>query len=137
MGVLRHGEITGEVLRLFYRVHGRLGFGVLESVCCNALGFEFTKAGLAYQREVPIEVRYDGVCIGVFRADFLVAECVIVEAKACEVLNDAHRKQLTNYMRSCTLEVGLLLHFGVKAKVERILYTSDRKPDVYLSSTSP
>ena len=37
-------------------------------------------------------------------------------------------KQLLNYLRGSKIEVGLLLHFGRKARFYRLLYTSDRKP---------
>lgn len=108
----------------------RLGFGYLESVYCNALAHELTCAGIAFEREVPVKVWYDGACVGAFRADFIVAGCVIIEVKACETLHDAHRKQLMNYMRGSTIEVGLLLHFGCKAAFHRIVYTNDRKPEL-------
>ncbi|HEY5062612.1 MAG TPA: GxxExxY protein [Gemmatimonadaceae bacterium] len=124
---LLHGKITSQVLRCFYRVYDRLGFGFLESVYCNALAHELTGANISYEREVPIQVWYDGMCIGAFRADFVVAGQVIVEAKASELVNEAHRKQLMNYMRCSTLEVGLLLHFGPKATFQRIVYTNTHK----------
>ena len=127
---LLHGSVTSEILRLFFRVHDRLGFGYLESVYCKALEHEFTKGGIAAERETPIDVWYDGACVGRFRADFVVAGRVIVEVKACEAIDDAHRKQLMNYMRGSRLEVGLLLHFGPKAKFHRVLYTNDRKPEL-------
>lgn len=124
---LLHGTVTSEVVRCFYRVYDRLGFGFLESVYCNALAYELTGANITYEREVPMQVWYDAMCVGVFRADFVVAGCVVVEAKASELVSDAHRKQLMNYMRCSTLEVGLLLHFGKKATFQRLLYTNDHK----------
>jgi hypothetical protein len=41
---------------------------------------------------------------------------------------EADRKQLLNYLRGSKIEVGLLLHFGRKARFYRLLYTNDRKP---------
>ena len=130
---LLHGEVTSEVLRCFYRVYDRLGFGFLESVYCNALAHELTAASVSHQREVAVKVSYDGVWIGAFRADFVVGGRVIVEAKASELVNEAHRKQLMNYLRCSALEVGLLLHFGKKATFQRILYTNDHKLGLPLS----
>jgi hypothetical protein len=69
---LLYGELSGTILRIFYRVYDRLGFGFLESVYKNALAKEFTREGIPFEREVAIEVLYDGDCIGLFRADFLV-----------------------------------------------------------------
>ena len=36
-GELLHGETTAAIIRIFYRVYDRLGYGFLESVYCNAI----------------------------------------------------------------------------------------------------
>jgi len=123
-------ETTDILLRLFFRVYDRLGYGFLESVYCNAFALELEKEGIPFVREAPIDIWYEGRRIGHFRADFLVRERVVVEIKACELLSEAHRKQLLNLLRGSTLEVGLLLHFGPKAAFKRIIYTNDRKPNL-------
>lgn len=122
-----HNDITDISIGSFYRAYNRLGFGFLESVYRNALAKELTKSGVAFEREAPIEVRYDGDIIGHFRADFLVEARVILEVKASLALSDADTKQLLNYLRGSKVEVGLLLHFGPKPKVQRTIYTNDRK----------
>ena len=82
---------------------------------------------VAFEREVPIDVWYDGEKVGHFKADFLVEGRVILEVKASQAMTEADRKQLLNYLRGSSVEVGLLLHFGPKPVVQRILYTNDRK----------
>ena len=52
---------------------------------------------------------------------------MILEVKASQALCEADHKQTMNYLRGCTLELGLLLHFGPRPAVRRILYTNDRK----------
>ena len=130
-----HSDLTDICIGAFYRVYNRLGFGFLESVYRNALAKELTKAGVPFEREVPIDVWYDGEKIGHFKADFLVDRRVILEVKASQILSEADRKQLLNYLRGSRVEVGLLLHFGPKATVERTIYTNDRKELV--TSNSP
>jgi GxxExxY protein len=126
--MLRDEHITGTIIRIFYRVYDRLGFGFLESVYCEALAYEFTKHGLLYTREPRVEVWYEHVRIGRFRADFLVENRIVVEVKASRLLSDADTKQLLNELRCSDKEIGLLLHFGPKAKFHRMLFTNDRKP---------
>jgi GxxExxY protein len=53
---------------------------------------------------------------------------VIVEVKASEHVVAADHKQLMNYLRATTVEVGLLLHFGPKAKFHRTAYSNSEKP---------
>jgi GxxExxY protein len=111
----------------FLRVYDRLGFGFLESVYRNALAWEFKRAGIAFEREVAIEVWDCGNIVGHFRADFLVEGSVIVEVKASQQLCEADTKQMMNYLRGTAIEVGLLLHFGPKSRHQRFIYTNDRK----------
>lgn len=122
-----HSDLTDVSIGSFYRVYNRLGFGFLESVYRNALARELTKAGAAFQREAPIDVWYDGELVGHFKADFLVEGRVILETKASQALTDADQAQLLNYLRGSHVEVGLLLHFGPKPSVQRLLCTNDRK----------
>ncbi|MGH9886908.1 MAG: GxxExxY protein, partial [bacterium] len=120
-------RITEIILRVFYRVYNRLGFGFLESVYCAALAIELEAEGLSFVREASIDVYYGARQVGHFRADFLVEGRVVVEVKASERLIDAHRKQLINVLRSSKTEVGLLLHFGPRPTFERKVHTADRK----------
>lgn len=122
-----HSDLTDIGIGAFYRVYNGMGFGFLESVYRNALAKELSKAGVTFEREVPVDVWYDGDKMGHFKADFLVEGRVILEVKASIVLTEADRKQLLNYLRGSSVEVGLLLHFGPKPVVQRILYTNDRK----------
>jgi GxxExxY protein len=126
--MLRDDHITGAIIRIFYRVYDRLGFGFLESVYCEALAYEFKKNGILYVREPRVEIWYDDARVGRFRADFLVEDRIVVEAKATRLLSDADTRQLLNELRCSDKELGLLLHFGPKAKFHRMIYTNDRKP---------
>ena len=122
-----HKELTDEILHYFYRVHYKLGFGFLEKVYKNALYLELTNAGLKCETEKPINVYYNGKVVGVFYADIVVENKVILELKAAESLCKEHECQLINYLKACDLEIGLLLNFGKKAEQKRIIYTNDRK----------
>ncbi len=122
-----HKELTDEILHYFYRVHYKLGFGFLEKVYKNALYLELTNTGLKCETEKPINVYYNGKVVGVFYADIVVENKVILELKAAESLCKEHECQLINYLKVCDLEIGLLLNFGKKAEQKRIIYTNDRK----------
>jgi GxxExxY protein len=89
-----------------------LGTGLLESAYSAALAIEFAERGLRFQREVPITGKYKGRDVGLaYRADFIVEDFVIVEAKAIDTLNDLHRAQLLSYLRLSGLKLGLLINF--------------------------
>jgi GxxExxY protein len=112
-------ELTGEIIGAFYAVYNQLGFGFLESIYRRALATECRIRGLHVIEEAPIEVVYKGVEVGLFRTDLIVANRVIVEVKSAAQLGPTDKRQLVNYLRATSLEVGLLLHFGPDASFHR------------------
>jgi hypothetical protein len=48
----------------------------------------------------------------IYRADFVVWDKILFEAKAVEALTDPHVKQVLNYLAASKLRVGLLINFG-------------------------
>lgn len=120
---LLESRLTGKVIECFYRVYDELGYGYLEAVYRRALAFELRRERIDTQVETPISVSYQGVCVGSYRLDLLVGRRVAVEVKATEVLAPTARRQLLNYLRATTLDVGLLLHFGPKARFHRLVST--------------
>jgi GxxExxY protein len=79
------------------------------------------------ETEAGILVSFKGRLVGEYRADLLVDRRVIVEVKAGECLSPAHRAQLLNYLRSTSVEIGLLVNFGEKLTFERLIFSNDRK----------
>ena len=120
---LLHGDITGEIISAFYAVYGELGYGFVEAVYVRALAIELFQRRMNVAREVPVTVFYKGVTVGTFRADLLVSETVVVEVKTGEQASDVDRTQLLNYLRASGKEVGLVLHFGPKAVLKRVIHT--------------
>lgn len=126
-GLLLEQELTRQTIGGFYAAYDRLGYGFLETVYRNSLAHVLTQAGLSVEREALVDVWFDGICVGHYRADLLVENKVVVEIKAIERLILANRKQLMNYLRASKLEVELLLNFGPKAQFERVVYSNSRK----------
>ena len=124
---LLEGDLTGRIIKCFYRVYDTLGFGFLESVYRQAMLIELAAEGLVATAEAAIDVWYRDRKIGHFRADILVEGRVIVEIKASELLPPDAQKQLLNYLRASKVEVGLLLHFGPKAKFRRLIHSNTNK----------
>ena len=62
--------------------------------------------------EKPINVYYDGVMVGEFKADIIVENLLILELKAVNSLHIAHEVQLVNYLTATGINDGLLINFG-------------------------
>lgn len=116
-------ELSYEIVGAFYTVYNALGYGFLESVYANALSLELQMRNLKVQREVPIDVLYEGQCVGRYRMDMLVEGRVLIEAKSSASVGEAENRQLFNYLRASRLPIALLLHFGPKPAYKRLVWT--------------
>jgi GxxExxY protein len=116
-------ESTDHVIGAFYEVYRTLGYGFLESVYKDALDMELAARGRLVEREVVVPVYYKGVVVSKQRVDRIVDGRVVVEIKSTEVLSPAASRQLLNYLRATSFEVGLLLHFGPKPMFFRKVYS--------------
>ena len=73
-------EIASEVLNCAFRVHTKLGPGLLESAYEACLSYELTKAGIRALRQVPQPIIYDSLQLDEgYRLDVLVEDSIIVE----------------------------------------------------------
>ena len=101
-----HADLTRKIIAAARRVHRTLGTGFLEKVYENSLALELKDAGLIVAQSEPIEVRYRGQVVGIYEADILVNDLVILELKAVEQLVVPHEVQLVNYLRVPALRLG-------------------------------
>ena len=108
-----------------YRIHKKLGPGLLESVYLEILIYELRKAGVTCEKEVGIPFQYEDVKLDLgFRADLILEKMVIVELKAVEKVQPVHKKQLTTYLKLTGIKLGLLVNFNVtliKDGIERVV----------------
>jgi len=111
---MEHEKLTEAIIGCAMKVHRTLGPGFLESVYQKALAHELRKAGLEVECGRAIQVTYDGVSVGDFVADMLVAKTVMIENKAAQALHPAHEVQLVNYLAATGVDIGLLLNFGAE-----------------------
>ena len=89
-----------------------LGSGFLETIYKNGLVIALKQHNLSFQIEKPFEVSFRHQKIGLYIADLVVEETVIVELKCCKCLLPEHQAQTINYLAAADLPVGLLINFG-------------------------
>jgi GxxExxY protein len=112
VGASKEYDLSGQIIGAAMKVHSALGPWFLESVYQNALRWELQKLGLKVDTQRPITVQYDGQVVGVFTADLLVNDSLILELKANQLLAKVHEVQLVNYLVATGIDEGLLLNFG-------------------------
>ena len=114
-------ELSDSVIGAFFEVYHHLGFGFLEHIYVSALEWELVARGHRVAREYRVPVMYKGAEIGIQRLDLVVDGKLIVETKATYELHKAAPRQLLNYLRATSLELGLLLHFGPEPRFYRVV----------------
>jgi GxxExxY protein len=127
-----HSDLTSKIIKAYFKVYNKLGYGFLEKVYENALLHELRSMNLTCFSQVQIDVYYEKSRVGVYFADLLVESKVIVELKAAECLREEHEAQLINYLRATKLEVGLLLNFGTDPQFKRKVFLNSYKSDTFV-----
>ena len=119
---LLQNETTDKIIKAYYKVYNKLGFGFLEKVYENALYMELKNLGLFCEKQ--IKVYYEGEVVGDYYSDITVNKNIIIELKAAESLREEHELQLVNYLKATDIEVGLLFNFGKKPEFKRKIFTN-------------
>ena len=122
-----HSDLTSEIIKRFYIVYNKLGYGFLEKVYEKALKHELENAGLWVESQKPIKVYYETEIVGEYYADLLIENKVIIELKAASAICEEHEIQLINYLKATKIEVGLLLNFGKTPEVKRKAFSNINK----------
>lgn len=117
--------ITGHIVDAAFRIHTKLGPGLLESVYETILARDLVNRGFRVERQKSFSFDFEGLWFeDAFRVDLVVADSIIVEVKAVPRLVVVHEKQLFTYLRLLDCRVGLLINFGaplIKDGIKRIV----------------
>ena len=124
---IKYKTLTEKIIKVFYKVYNKLGYGFLEKVYENAMMIEMRKEGIPAVSQYAIKVYYENNIVGEYFADILVADKVIVEIKAARNIAVENEAQLLNYLKATDIEVGLLLNFGPKPEIKRKVFDNFRK----------
>lgn len=123
---MNENEISKIIVNVSYKIHVRLGPGLLESVYEAILYHELIKEGLKVERQKPIPVIWDGIHLDIgFSSDLIVEDKVIIEIKSVEKISNVHLKQLLTYIRITDLKLGLLINFNealIKNGIKRVVH---------------
>jgi GxxExxY protein len=112
-GVHGNEELTGIIVDTAYRLHTRIGPGLLESVYETIFHRMLENQGLQVERQSPVSFEFEGMKFDdAYRVDLLVEKQVIIELKATEALSPVHTRQVLTYLRLLDLPIGLLINFG-------------------------
>ena len=107
-------QLTHNIIGAAMEVHKALGPGLLESAYEECLCRELALQNIPFERQRPLPVVYKGMRLDAgYRLDIVVANQVVVELKAVEILLPIHEAQLLTYLKLGGWSVGLLINFNV------------------------
>jgi len=122
---MTENQISRIVLDAAFKVHTKLGPGLLESAYRECLFYELKKIGLNVRKEVPLPLVYEDVRLDVgYRVDLLIEDKFIVEIKSVDKLNDVFLAQTLTYLKLSKIKLGLLINFNVarlKHGIKRVI----------------
>ena len=105
--------ISGAIVDAAFKIHYKLGPGLLESVYHTILVRHLIERGFAVESNKAVSFAFEDLWFeDAFRADLLVERSVVVEIKSVVAIAAVHEKQLMTYMRLLECKLGLLLNFG-------------------------
>ena len=120
-------QIAKIVVDAAYRIHRRLGPGLLESVYEIILAKALNSRALKVERQAPVTIVFEGMKFDEgFKADLIVEDKVIVELKSVENIAPVHKKQLLTYLRLADKRLGLLINFGASLIKDGIFRVANR-----------
>ena len=118
-------QLTEAVIGCAIEIHRQLGPGLLESVYQQCLAHELNTAGIGFEMEKPLLVKYKTVSLDCgYRLDFVVEDRLIVEMKSVDTVLPIHKAQLLTYLKLAKLNLGLLINFNehlLKNGVQRLI----------------
>ncbi|MGD0745150.1 MAG: GxxExxY protein [Verrucomicrobiota bacterium] len=131
MSELLYKDEVFKLIGFCMEIHRELGKGHDEVIYKDAFVVELQGAPIPFSRELKYEVSYKGVILPHhYRADFVVWSKIFFEAKAVEMLTEAHVKQVLNYLAASKLELGLLVNFGADSlEWKRVVLSRKSKPE--------
>jgi GxxExxY protein len=110
---LHENPISKEIVDAAFKIHTKLGPGLLESVYETILAYELKKRGLHVERQLPVPIVWEDIQFEEgYRLDLMVEDKVLVEVKSVEAVVPVHKKQLLTYLRLMDKRLGLVINFN-------------------------
>ena len=127
MTEILYKELSFAVVGAAMEVHKVLGPGFLESVYQLALEKELKLRNIPFQHQVELPVWYKGDLVGIYKADLIIDNKIIVEIKGVSKLNASHQAQALHYLAATGLELAILINFGMSSlEYQRVVKSGNK-----------
>lgn len=108
---LIYPELSYKLIGIAFKIYNSLGFGLQEKYYQRAFEKELSSMSIPYEREMMVDLNYNGEKIGKYFLDFLVEEKIILELKIAPRLRQIHIKQVFEYLKVLNKKLAILIFF--------------------------
>src|SRR6185503_5075851 len=107
----REEDLGREIVDAAYRVHKKLGPGLLERVYEACFCYELARKGIKFKRQANVRMYYDDCLLeDTFRVDVYVEDLVICELKSVEQINPLWPLQIVSHLKISRKRLGYLIN---------------------------
>jgi GxxExxY protein len=122
MTELVYPKLSYKIVGILFEVHSKLGGKYQEKYYQRAVEIALKEASLSYQKEIAVDLSFEGQKIGKYFLDFVIENKIILELKATPRFNRQDFRQVVSYLKAKHLKLGILANFrGDKLTYKRIL----------------
>src|SRR6476620_9711432 len=122
-------KLSSQVIGAAIEVHRHKGPGLIESIYERYMLRELDLRSIPATTQKWVRVEYKGLVFDEpLRFDGLVADCLLVELKAVEMLHPSSKAQLLSYIKLLYIPIGFLINFhepllknGISRKVPDVV----------------
>lgn len=119
---LIYPELSYQLVGVMYDVHNQLGGGLKEKTYEQTIRVALESKGLNYKQQIHLPIKYNGTKVSSRFLDFLVDDKIIVELKAGKRFTETYIRQISEYLKTTGIKLGLLVNFGEdKVTVKRVV----------------
>lgn len=105
-----HKELSYILFGIFYKVHDEYGRYAREKQYSDRIEYYLKEKGIPYEREKKLSATR----IDVNKADFIIADKIILEIKAVPLVGREEYYQILRYLNLADLKLGMLVNFRQK-----------------------
>lgn len=127
MGDYLYEDITKRIIGAAFSVHNALGKGLQEKAYENALAHKIRGLGLKVEQQKSLPVFFENVKVGDQQIDMLIEGVVLVEVKSVAAVSQNHVSQVLGYLKNTNIQLGLIINFGSKVEIKRLILTTQNK----------
>lgn len=108
---LLYPELSFTINGTLFDVSNQLGGGHKESYFQKAVAIGLTNAGMSFQEQVYVPLKFNGHIIGKYFLDFLIEKTIILELKRSRFIPAIIINQTKEYLTALNLQLAIIACF--------------------------